>query len=116
MHMLYVCCAQRKGSRIPGKYADVGIVKNVKGEGTGKDSSTWNFFKDAFLVMEADFLRFDKSGDGYIDYAELTQAVPDIRGAEKLQILSRLENKFKQVILLHPDERCICAVTRLRNS
>mmetsp|Transcript_53909 Transcript_53909/g.109921 ORF Transcript_53909/g.109921 Transcript_53909/m.109921 type:complete len:705 (-) Transcript_53909:236-2350(-) len=97
MHMLYVACAQRKGSRIPGKYADVGIAKNVRGDGTGEDSSTWKFFKEAFLVMESDFLRFDKSGDGYIDYSELTLAVPDIRGAEKLQILCRLENKFKQV-------------------
>eukprot|EP00961_Rhodomonas_salina_P103576 1393422-Rhodomonas_salina.2 len=107
MHMLYVSCAQRKGSRIPGKYADIGISKNVKGEGTGQDSSTWNFFKEAFLCVvppllslflravgfserpcasamgrsmltshfaRSDFLRFDKSGDGYIDYAELTQS------------------------------------------
>mmetsp|Transcript_9471 Transcript_9471/g.14911 ORF Transcript_9471/g.14911 Transcript_9471/m.14911 type:complete len:299 (-) Transcript_9471:106-1002(-) len=97
MHMLYVACCKRQNSKIPGKYADIGIAKNQKVEGKGPESSLWKFFYQAFKTMESDFFKFDKSRDGYIDYSELTQAIPDYRGQEKLQILCRLENKFRQV-------------------
>lgn len=103
MHMLYICMAKMPGTRCNGKYASpIGIAKEEfkKSQGSkakGEESPTWKFLKQAFNVLEADFARFDQSGDNYIDYSELSMGVPQRAGFERFQILSRLEHKFKLV-------------------
>jgi Ca2+-binding EF-hand superfamily protein len=67
----------------------------------GVKSSTWIFLLRALEVLEQDFARFDKSGDGYIDYVELTMGLPMCDANQKLSIMTRLEYKFKQVDLDH---------------
>lgn len=37
------------------------------------------------------------AGDGTIDYSELTQGIPSSNGDDKLDIITRLEYKFKKV-------------------
>ena len=102
MHLLYVCSAKRPNTRILGTYVEqamqrttlVEIFDNGK---TGSESSRWLMYERMFASLTEDFKRFDKSGDGYIDYAELSQGVPQRTGQERLFILSRLEHKFRAV-------------------
>lgn len=109
MHMMYVVlCECMPESRIPGKYNKLGLAKQERGahddrdkagQAVGQQSSTWIFLLRALEVLEQDFARFDKSGDGYIDYVELTMGLPLCAANQRLNIMTRLEYKFKQVDL-----------------
>eukprot|EP00282_Hemiselmis_andersenii_P023402 CAMPEP_0171996436 /NCGR_PEP_ID=MMETSP1041-20130122/125_1 /TAXON_ID=464988 /ORGANISM="Hemiselmis andersenii, Strain CCMP439" /LENGTH=725 /DNA_ID=CAMNT_0012649589 /DNA_START=304 /DNA_END=2481 /DNA_ORIENTATION=- len=104
MHMMYmVCCECLPSSRIPGFYSKLGLAKqdrhlqHTQELAVGPESSTWIFLLRAFEVLEQDFEKFDKSGDGYIDYVELTMGIPLVDAHMRLHILARLEYKFKLV-------------------
>mmetsp|Transcript_47753 Transcript_47753/g.113644 ORF Transcript_47753/g.113644 Transcript_47753/m.113644 type:complete len:722 (+) Transcript_47753:178-2343(+) len=101
MHLLYVCSAKRPETRILGTYVEQAMQRTTLNEivdgQTGPDSRHWMMYQGMFGSLTQDFKRFDKSGDGYIDYTELSIGVPLRAGNERLFILSRLEHKFRAV-------------------
>lgn len=98
MHLLYCCFCHYEGSRVPGQYQEIHDAMPLAVEGDqGAGSPSWLFLTQAFEVLEEDFTRFDLSGDGTIDYSELTQGIPSSNGDDKLDIITRLEYKFKKV-------------------
>jgi hypothetical protein len=68
--------------------------------GTGEQSVLWQQLVVAFKVLEDDFNRFDTNGDQLVDKTEITAGIPVTRlGADKVNIISRLEFAFSQVDL-----------------
>eukprot|EP00960_Hanusia_phi_P044192 756509-Hanusia_phi.AAC.4 len=109
--------------RLPGSKSsqiDEKIHEEPDKGGAGPQSAKWKLYVSAFAGLEgevdeeqvggverggavltlastADFMSLDKSKDGMIDIIEISQLV-DLRPTyEKLDILTRLENKFRMV-------------------
>ncbi len=65
--------------------------------GRSDQSEMWKQLQRAFTVMEQDFKKFDQSGDGVLDYAELSGGIPPVKQEVQLSVLSRLQRAFDAV-------------------
>ena len=68
LHLLYTACAQHPGNNIPGKYQNLGAMALAQCQPTSKRhgprSSFWIQLREAFLVLERDFLQLDCDENG----------------------------------------------------
>ena len=62
--------------------------------GKGPQSASWQQLRSAFQTMETDFKRFDRQGDGLVDYAEITNGIPPMDSQMRLNVLSKLHSAF----------------------
>eukprot|EP00960_Hanusia_phi_P076277 768537-Hanusia_phi.AAC.15 len=103
MYLIYETLCEMPESSISGKYRGISFKpsKAIQGSSAvGENSEFWKELKVAFSVLEADFVRFDQDKNGFVDYAEITQAIPATRPRyDRLDTLSRLEHAFHQVDL-----------------
>ena len=104
MHLLYDVMCKYPGSTLQGTYskAQTKLLSQAAAHATGEQSALWKQLREAFLVLQQDFNRFDANGDKLVDKTEITAGIPVTKiGADKVNIISRLEFAFSQVDLDH---------------
>mmetsp|Transcript_8200 Transcript_8200/g.27551 ORF Transcript_8200/g.27551 Transcript_8200/m.27551 type:complete len:590 (+) Transcript_8200:528-2297(+) len=103
MYLIYEVLCEMPGSSISGKFRGISFkpAKATPGSAAvGENSEFWKELNSAFSVLEADFVRFDQDRNGFVDYTEITNAIPPTRpGYDRLDTLSRLQHAFHQVDL-----------------
>jgi len=102
MHLLYDIMCKYPNSTLLGTYSSLQnkTMNDPLVRGTGEQSVLWQQLVVAFKVLEDDFNRFDTNGDKLVDKTEITAGIPVTRlGADKVNIISRLEFAFSQVDL-----------------
>ncbi len=100
--ILYSCTHDMKDNLVQSRYVESGVIKSTivgrsaDGAAAAPDSAL-QFLREAFQVLETDFKHFDKDGNGYIEYKELTSDVPST--PQTVDILARLQASFDLVDL-----------------
>ena len=101
MHLLYDVMCKYPNSTLLGTYSTLQTkLVSSPHTGAGDKSRLWRELREAFTVLQQDFNRFDTNGDKLVDRTEITAGIPVTRqGADKVNIISRLEFAFSQVDL-----------------